>query len=72
MCRKLGVDSIKVDGVELHLGAIPTKAPKASKQAAPEFAFTGITEDTRIPSDVMTDEQMLFWSSANADSEQQS
>lgn len=68
LCRKTGVDTIKVDNIELKLGELPYKVPKTTKQ--PPLAQTdplvytpgGITEQTSIQTDSLTEEQLLYWS----------
>lgn len=64
LCREQGIDSIKVDNIEIKLGDKPQKPTKETK-AAPQPVFTpgGITEDTQIDSfDALTDEQKMFYS----------
>lgn len=55
LCRKLGVDSLEVNGVKVQLGLEPVRAKKA-KGGAEEIA----DEPT------YTDEQLLFWSTQGA------
>lgn len=64
LCRKTGVESIKVDNVEIKLGEAPAKPQRASKTVQPPiFAPGGITDDSQIESfDALTDEQKLFYS----------
>lgn len=73
-CRKLGVQSIKIDNVEFHLGDIPSPIlPKALRatEAITTIAPGGITEDIKITSDELTDDQLLFYSAvSNSDYEQ--
>lgn len=63
-CRKLGVESIKVDNVEFHLGHLPDKPGKTEitvgmgKYIVPG----GITPDTKIITDELTEEQLMFYS----------
>jgi hypothetical protein len=66
LCRKLGVDLIKVDGVEIHLGMAPPieQAPSLKQtQVQTSYAPGGITEDIKIdiPAE-LTPEQLLMWS----------
>ena len=69
LCRDQGVDSIRYEGIEVHLGPMPYKAPRINKKALTEAVTTksyapgGITADTKILTDELTPEQMLFWSS---------
>lgn len=55
--KKSGIVKLKVDGVELEFTheALVTRSRKPSKEAAFD------------PTAQYTDEQMLFWSTANAD-----
>lgn len=73
LCREQGVESIKFGDTEVHLGAMPYKAPKTSNtmpyKATPvtTFAPGGITDDTSILTDELTPEQLLYWSSEGTD-----
>lgn len=64
LCRKTGVESIKVDNIELHLGVQPTirKRQTVARPSTSQYAPGGITEDVRITTDGLTDEQLLFYS----------
>lgn len=67
LCRKLGVDSIKIGDVEFHLGSKPqvsriTSVKKTSVTTDSYVDPSIITEDTKILSDELTDEQKLYWS----------
>lgn len=66
LCRKLGVEVIKVDGVELVLGHMATPSPQRSwtapKVSLAAYPPNGITSDTKIITDELTPEQMLFYS----------
>jgi hypothetical protein len=73
LCRRQGVNIIKVDNIELVLEGTPqvAKASKSSVEAAstPTYAPGGITEETRIQTPTeLTEEQLLFYS---ANGEQQ-
>lgn len=66
LCRAQGVDSIKLNGVELTLGALPAKALKeVTRKTLPTAVFApgGITADTRIDTEELTPDQLLFYSS---------
>jgi len=81
ICRRLGVQSIKIDGIELVLGSLPVKPTKISKSqdlgAFPEAnikipLFNGPqpTEDLppdKIETDDLTEEQMLMWSAQSVE-----
>lgn len=70
-CRRLGVQSIKIDSIELHLGELPPKEVKAKiaagKEASPginSYAPGGVTENTKIEApEELTEEQLMFYSS---------
>jgi hypothetical protein len=71
LCRKTGVEVIKIDGIELVLGAEPVVRNKRTNVRKDNTAPLGeITEDMKIPlsdlvvpTDTITEEQMLFGSS---------
>jgi hypothetical protein len=72
LCRRTGVQSIRIDGIELHLGDIPYKAQRASQVVTsdgPKVTFSpgNVTEETKITVasdwDLLSDEQRLFYSS---------
>lgn len=76
LCRKLGVESIRIDGVEFHLGVqvqtfTPRKQPKVEATLPGMTAPGGITEDMIIPTTpshlaaTLTEEQLLFYSVGN-------
>ena len=81
ICRRLGVQSIKVGDVEVNMGSLPTKPTKISKSqdlgAFPEAnikipLFNGpqpteqATPD-KIETDEPTEEQMLMWSAQSVE-----
>lgn len=77
LCRQTGVEAIEIDGVKLNLGPTPviyktTRAKDNAPTKTPEQVFTpgGITEEIQIPTDGLTEEQLLFYS-AQGHSEQQ-
>lgn len=71
LMRKTGIDKIKVDGVELELNSLPYSGkylPK-TRQSFEEPTYTpgGVDANTpihmdNIPSDGLTEEQLLMWS----------
>jgi len=78
LCRRTGVQSIRVDNIEFHLGEEPIKVshPRQNEQnvtnEVQQVTLTpgGVTEKTKIPGvtiasdwDLLTDEQKLFYSS---------
>lgn len=75
LCRKTGVDSIRVDGVELHLGALASKQrakPRginasivADPLANAKIEYTPVSQDM----EELTDEQLLFYSSQGHEQE---
>lgn len=66
LCRKRGVQSIRVDNIEFHLGEMPNKSTKQQlirSIIAPDvFIPGGVGPDTHIETDELTDEQKLFYS----------
>jgi CO dehydrogenase/acetyl-CoA synthase delta subunit len=73
MLRKQGVEAIKIDNIELHLGKMPLKAssrPKAMSYSAPEESikvpqFNGITTteaSDSVETDELSEEELLFYS----------
>lgn len=52
LCRKQGLESIKIDGIEISFGDLPDSKPKLDSKTPENSEIT------------YTDEQMLFWSSA--------
>jgi len=69
LCRKLGVDAIKVDGVEFALGREPVRAKASVPYAGQELSLmpNGITEDTKIEVEGLTDEQLMFYSAVQGE-----
>lgn len=74
LCRKTGVESIKVDNVEFHLGKAPAKAykpqaevltdPLANASVPKPNIYNEISEVDKIEMpDELTDEQLMNWSS---------
>lgn len=72
LCQKTGVNTIKVDGIELELGAPP--ATTSSKHIAatshdetsvfdPGAILVPASIQDQIDSETLTEEQMLFYSS---------
>lgn len=67
LCRKVGIDAIKVDGIEFSLASVPykTSVPKRQVYIDPGQGFSspGIDADTRIDTpDELTEDQLLFYS----------
>jgi len=60
LCRKRGVQSIRVDGVEFHLGPVPVNVSVKRRKAAQ--VKNDIENDISM-SNEMTPEQLLFGSS---------
>lgn len=68
-CRKLGVQSIKIDNVEFHLGSLPSVRKTTDYSADfPEASikipkFTGeISAIDPIATEELTPEQLMMWS----------
>ena len=68
LCREQGIDAIEVDGIKMNLGQKPYIAPKTRKASVDttetkSYTPGGITEEVKIPTDMMlTEEQLLMWS----------
>lgn len=73
LCRKAGVESIKIDNIEMHLGPAPIKyATNTQKLSNTSYSPAGvITEDTQITTDELTAEQLMFYSATNQDFNEQ-
>ena len=73
LCRKQGVQSIKFEGTEVHLGDLPLVTSSKTRPLRPStknpslivetFTPGGVTEDSQIQVDTLTPEQLLFYSS---------
>jgi len=68
LCRQQGVQSIRYEGVEIHLGDLPQKQPKYVAKAKSKSIDTGVFDPGPIvphihTPDEMTEEQLLFGSS---------
>ena len=67
MCQKLNVKHIKINDIELELGEAPQRlkpavSPSSFISTSGDALANGITEDTKIPTDGLTPEQLLYWS----------
>lgn len=73
LCRDTGIDAIKIDGIEFALGRAPQPTKIVQSYQAPSHALlpNGITEDTKIEIEELTEEQMMMWSSQGSIEEQQ-
>ena len=80
LCRRTGVQQIRVDGIELYIGEEPVKVSHSRQKKENvtnelhQVTLTpgGVTEQTKIPAvasdwEAMTDEQKLFWSARPED-----
>lgn len=69
LCRTQGVQSIKYNDVELHLGDMPSKGPRRASSIQRDVVYSpgGITSETKIEvPDELSPEALLFWSSASS------
>ncbi len=70
LCRQQGVQSIRFNGVELHLTDAPTRIDTrkypdlTAKGQAEPLSPGGITEQTRIITEELSEEQLLFYSAS--------
>lgn len=72
LCRKTGVESIKIDNVEMHLGAVPIKyTTNTTKSITSTYPKNVVTEETQITTDELTEEQLMFYSASNQDFNEQ-
>lgn len=63
LCRAQGVQIIKVDGIELVLGDQPQPILKSKTEViTATYAPGGITADTKIVTDELTPDQLLYYS----------
>lgn len=69
MLRKEGIESIKLDGLEMKLGTPPVQYKTSkSDQKMPHTASLvpgGVTEETEIVSDTLSPDQLLFYSAVD-------
>lgn len=68
LCRQQGVQSIRFNGVELHLNELPQAIDKRKyPDLSPSMPIIpgGVSEHTKIVTDELTDEQLLFYSSSD-------
>ena len=61
MCKKRGVDSITIDGITFHITVDVPEMKTSYSTAAPTIS-TGISADTKIVTDELTEEQLMFYS----------
>lgn len=68
LCRQTGIEAIEVDGIKMNLGPTPV-IYKAEKKQLPETTIApgGITEDIQIPTNGLTEEQLLYYSAQSND-----
>jgi hypothetical protein len=70
LCRKTGVESIKIDNIELKLGDQPEKqllaTPAKKTINTSTYAPGGITEDSKIEiPEQLTEDQLMMWSTGS-------
>jgi hypothetical protein len=66
LCRKKGVENIKVDGIDIKLGELPEVRQTDVAYSLPPEAHYPITPNvTAIATDELTEEQLLFYSTGN-------
>lgn len=71
LCRSTGVEAIEVEGLKMNLGPTPmiVKQVKNNKVQENQVDNT-ITEDMKIPTDGLTEEQLLYYSAQGHTNEQ--
>lgn len=63
LCRKAGVESIKVEGLELKLGELPETRRYTRRQSQSELPVGTVTDGVQVvDEDSMNPEDLLFWS----------
>lgn len=63
LCRREGVNVMKIDGIEMVLEGHPEGVKEPIKAPLAPFSTQGITEDTKIETpEQLTSEQLLFYS----------
>lgn len=66
LCKKQGIEAIKVGDFELKLSQDiqfqPQRRSKRLSAAYPTLAPGGITDDTKIETDGLTPDELLFYS----------
>lgn len=74
ICRSTGIESIRFDGIEMHLGQEPIKyrkskdSPKVTENVTLSKTYqstANVPPDLHIPTDALTEEQLLFYSADN-------
>jgi hypothetical protein len=77
LCRKTGIEAIEIDNVKMNLGPTPTivsntrqKVSQVANETQPVFTPGGITEEIQIPTNGLTDEQLLFYSAQGHEPQQ--
>lgn len=82
VCRKTGVTHLKLEGLEIELGSLPTKQPKTRSYQldtfpeadirVPQFTpMPAVQVAEKIATDALTDEQLLFYSARAETPEEQ-
>lgn len=71
LCQKQGVDSIKVDGIELKLGEKPMPVRTQRTSQPKQIPFGEITAETAVIDNGLTPDQLLMWSVDVPDQEAQ-
>lgn len=70
VCRETGVEAITIDGIEMKFGWLEpeTKSPKSKETTtttAPTYAPGGITDTTKILTEELTEDQLLYYSAVS-------
>lgn len=75
LCRLTGVEAIEIGDIKMNLGPTPTIIRSTKLKSEPNQTFTtpyapgGITAEIQIPTDGITEEQMLFWSAQGTENQ---
>lgn len=79
LCRKTGITAIKIDGIEFGLGPVPAIRQISAVQiladnqepTMPVYTPGGVDETTKILTDELSPDQLLFYSSQGPTDETQ-
>lgn len=64
LCKREGVEHIIVDGIEINinLSYAAVKPKTGAKEIMPIYTPGGVTQDLKIETDELSEEQLMMWS----------
>lgn len=62
LCREQGIDAFEIGEIKFNLGTKPQPKVRKTKEKETVLAPGGITEEVQIPTDSISEHDMLFWS----------